>query len=159
MSTNNICFYKEADKSMWAVIWTLQPASMAQLDARPTGDQEVGGLTPAGLATFFHGDLIMKYFLGSFSPFRWFKKGSCQFLAKECTHYWLTNNLLTWCRTYIFQIVAHWKTHRTARLTQVVLLLEELQISLVTLATDSWVKQHLCVEVMVSGLIAHQHVS
>ena len=27
--------------------------------------------------------LIMKYFLWSFSPFRWFKKGSCQFLAKE----------------------------------------------------------------------------
>ena len=34
--------------------------------------------------------LIMKYFLRSFSPFRWFKKGSCQFLAKECAHYWLT---------------------------------------------------------------------
>ena len=29
--------------------------------------------------------LIMKYFLRSFSPFRWFKKGSCQLLAKECT--------------------------------------------------------------------------
>ena len=23
-------------------------------------------------------------------PFRWFKKGSCQFLAKECAQYWLT---------------------------------------------------------------------
>ena len=34
--------------------------------------------------------LIMKYFLLSFSPFRWFKKGSCQFLAKECAQYWLT---------------------------------------------------------------------
>ena len=34
--------------------------------------------------------LIMKYFLWSFSPFRWFKKGSCQFLAKECAQYWLT---------------------------------------------------------------------
>ena len=34
--------------------------------------------------------LIMKYFLRSFSPFRWFKKGSCQFLAKECAQYWLT---------------------------------------------------------------------
>ena len=33
--------------------------------------------------------LIMKYFLRSFSPFRWFKKGSCQFLAKECVQYWL----------------------------------------------------------------------
>ena len=41
---------------------------MAQLDARPTGDQEVVGSTPAGSATFFGGDLIMKYFLWSFSP-------------------------------------------------------------------------------------------
>ena len=29
---------------------------------------------------------IMKYFLRSFSPFRWFKKGSCQFLTKEYAH-------------------------------------------------------------------------
>ena len=41
---------------------------MAQLDARLTGDQEVAGLIPARLATFFPGDLIMKYFLWSFSP-------------------------------------------------------------------------------------------
>ena len=33
-----------------------QPASVAQLDARPTGDQAVGGLTPTGSATFFCGD-------------------------------------------------------------------------------------------------------
>ena len=44
---------------------------MAQLDARPTGDQEVAGSTPAGSATFFRGDLKKKYFLRSFSPFRW----------------------------------------------------------------------------------------
>ena len=44
--------------------------SVAQLDARPTGDQEAAGSSPAGLATFFRGDLIMKYFLRSFSPFR-----------------------------------------------------------------------------------------
>ena len=43
-----------------------QLASVAQLDASPTGDQEVAGLTPAGLPTF----MIMKYFLLSFSPFR-----------------------------------------------------------------------------------------
>ena len=29
---------------------------MAQLDARPTGDQEVEGSTPAGSATFFRRD-------------------------------------------------------------------------------------------------------
>ena len=65
------------------------PAWVAQLDEHQTGDQEVASSTPAGSATFFRGDLIMKYFLRSFSPF-WFKKGSCQFLAKECAQYWLT---------------------------------------------------------------------
>ena len=40
----------------------------------------------------------MKYFLWLFSPFRWFKEGSCQFLTKECTQV-LVNHLegrLTW---------------------------------------------------------------
>ena len=40
---------------------------MAQLDARLTDEQEIVGLTPIRSATFFHGDLIMKYFLWSFS--------------------------------------------------------------------------------------------
>ena len=35
---------------------------MAQLDARPTGSQEVAGLILAGSATFFRGDFIKKYF-------------------------------------------------------------------------------------------------
>ena len=39
---------------------------MAQLDARPTRDQEVAGLTPAGSATLFRGDLIVKYCQRSF---------------------------------------------------------------------------------------------
>ena len=43
---------------------------MALLDASPTGDQEAAGATLAGSATFFRGDLIMKYFLRSISPFR-----------------------------------------------------------------------------------------
>ena len=34
----------------------VEPASVAQLDARPIGDQESAGLTPAGSATFFRGD-------------------------------------------------------------------------------------------------------
>ena len=49
--------------------------TVAQLDVCPTGDQEVAGLTHAGTATFFRGDLIMKYFLQSFSLFPRFKKG------------------------------------------------------------------------------------
>ena len=56
----------------------------------PTGDQEVAGSTPAEVGNILSWRLIMKYFLWSFSPFRWFKKGSCQFLAKECAQYWLT---------------------------------------------------------------------
>ena len=44
-----------------------QTASVAKLDARLTGDQEVAGSSPAGSATFFR-DLIMKYFYGHFLP-------------------------------------------------------------------------------------------
>ena len=33
------------------------PASVAQLDAQLTGNQELVGSTPAGSATFFRGDL------------------------------------------------------------------------------------------------------
>ena len=57
---------------------------------RPTGDQEVAGSTPAEVGNILSWRLIVKYFLRSLSPFRWFKKGSCQFLAKECAQYWLT---------------------------------------------------------------------
>ena len=56
----------------------------------PTEDQEVTGSTHAKVSNILSWRLIMKYFLQSFSPFRWFKKGSCQFLAKECAQYWLT---------------------------------------------------------------------
>ena len=67
--------------------------SVAQLDACPTGDQEVAGATPAGSAIFFRGDheifstVILSLPLiqeGQLSI------GSCQFLAKECAQYWLT---------------------------------------------------------------------
>ena len=65
-------------------------ASVVQLDARPIGDQKVAGSTPTKSETFFRGDSIMTYFLWSFSSFRWFKKGSSKFLAKDCAQYWLT---------------------------------------------------------------------
>ena len=61
-----------------------QPALVAHLDVRLTGDQEVAGSTSARLVKFFRGDLIMKYFLWSVFPSGWFKNGSCQFLANEC---------------------------------------------------------------------------
>ena len=40
-----------------------ESASVAQLDACPTGDQEVVGLTPAKVGNIFLWRLIMKYFL------------------------------------------------------------------------------------------------
>ena len=43
-------------------------ASVAQLDARPTGDQVVGS-TPAEVSKILSWRVIMKYFLRSFSPF------------------------------------------------------------------------------------------
>ena len=52
-----------------------------------TGDQEVAGSMPAEVGNILSSRLIVKYFLRSFSPFRWFKKGSCQFLAKESAQY------------------------------------------------------------------------
>ena len=45
-------------------------ASVAQLDARPTGDQKVAGSTPTEVGNILSWRLIMKYFLRSFSPFR-----------------------------------------------------------------------------------------
>ena len=60
-----------------------RPGSVAQSDARSTGDQEVvNSRLRSGNILLLR--LIMKSFLRSFSPFRWFKKGSCQLLAKEC---------------------------------------------------------------------------
>ena len=48
------------------------------------------GFDPRRAGNILSWRFIMKYFLWSFSPFRRFKKGSCQFLAKECAQYWLT---------------------------------------------------------------------
>ena len=45
-----------------------RPASVAQLDARPTGDQEVAGPTPTGSATFFRGDWSWNIFYGHSLP-------------------------------------------------------------------------------------------
>ena len=69
--------------SFWAAL-------VAQLDARPTGDQEVTGSIPAGSATFFRGDWSWNIFLAVILSLPLIKKGSCQFLVKECTQYWLT---------------------------------------------------------------------
>ena len=45
-------------------------ASVAQSDARPTGDEKAAGSIPAGSGNILSQKLIMNYFLRSFSPFR-----------------------------------------------------------------------------------------
>ena len=60
-------------------------APVAQLDGRPTGNQElVVGLTPPGRQHSFVETDHEIFSLQSFSSFR------CQLLAKECAKYWLT---------------------------------------------------------------------
>ena len=63
------CFYLRNDLSTIINV-TVGPAPVAQLDARPTGDQKVAGSTPAEVGNILSWRLIMKYFLRSFSPFR-----------------------------------------------------------------------------------------
>ena len=56
------------------------------------------GFDPCQVGNSLPWRLIMKYFLRSFSPFCWFKKGSCQFLAKKCAvQYWLTGKRSLHC--------------------------------------------------------------
>ena len=72
-----------ASRSFLACVLSVVPASVAQLDARPTGDQAVVGSTPVEVGNILSWRLIMKYFLRSFSPFRWFKKGVVSFWWKN----------------------------------------------------------------------------
>ena len=46
--------------------------------------------SPLRSATFFRGDRSWNIFYGHSLLSCWFKKGSCQFLAKESAQYWLT---------------------------------------------------------------------
>ena len=57
MSTHNICFFRK----IRMLLLFSQPASVAQLDARPSGDQEVGGSTPAKVGNILSWRLIMKF--------------------------------------------------------------------------------------------------
>ena len=65
-----------------------KPASVAQLHARPTGDQEVAGSTPPGRQhSFVETDHEIFSTVILYLPL--FKKRICQFLAKEWAQYWL----------------------------------------------------------------------
>ena len=72
---SQISFYGDPS-SDFAVVYTaiastlLKPASVAQLNARVTVDQELVGSTPAKVGNIISWRLMMKYFLWSFSPFR-----------------------------------------------------------------------------------------
>ena len=46
----------------------IHPVSVAQLDAHPTGDQEVVGSTPSKVGNILSWRLIMKYFLSHSRP-------------------------------------------------------------------------------------------
>ena len=67
-----------------------EPASLAQLDARPpTGDQEVAGLTPPGRQHSFV-EIDHEILSTVILSLTLIQKCSCQFLTKECAQYWLT---------------------------------------------------------------------
>ena len=72
-------------------IFRYVPASVAQLDA--PSDWRPGGRGFHPRRGRQHSFMEIDHEIFStviLSPFRWFKKGSCQFLAKECAQYWLT---------------------------------------------------------------------
>ena len=59
------------------------PAAVARSEACSLGMQAASSSIPTS-GTFFRGGLVIKTFLRPISLFRWFKKSSCQLLAKEC---------------------------------------------------------------------------
>ena len=63
--------------------YTILPGVVVRSETCSLGLQAAPSSIPTS-GTFFHGDLVMKTFLRPFSLFRWFKKSSCQLLAKEC---------------------------------------------------------------------------
>ena len=65
------------------VITYLFNTSLAQSDARPTGNQGFAGSIPTGSGNSLLWRLTVKYFLRSFSPFRWFKKEVVSFWHKK----------------------------------------------------------------------------
>ena len=68
---------------VWFPCFQRQPGAVARSEASSLGMRAALSSIPNS-GTFFRGDLVMKTFLRPFSSFRWFKKSSCQLLAKEC---------------------------------------------------------------------------
>ena len=66
----------------WPFVTSIEPASVAHLDARLTGDYEVAGSTPPDRQhSFVEIDHKIVSTVIFYLPL--IKKGSCQFLAKE----------------------------------------------------------------------------
>ena len=59
------------------------PGAVARSEVSSLDMQAAPSSIPTS-GTFFRGNLVRKTFLRPFSLFRWFKKSSCQLLAKEC---------------------------------------------------------------------------
>ena len=80
---SNIRFVSNTNLSARLISFVNGPGTVAWSEASSLGMQVAPSSIPTS-GTFFHGDLVMKTFLRPFSLFRWFKKSSCQLLAKEC---------------------------------------------------------------------------
>ena len=65
-------------------------ASVAQLDARPTEDQEVAGSTPAEVGNILYHLFIINIFYSHSLPSADSRRAVVSLLAKECAQYWLT---------------------------------------------------------------------
>ena len=76
-------YYNDVYCSLKSVSHQLAPDAIAPSVAMSLGNQEA---PPSILAyrTSFCKDLVMKLFLPPFFLFRWFKKSSCQLMAKGC---------------------------------------------------------------------------
>ena len=82
---NNYVLQESAIKRIPPIdsLLTTVPGAVARSEACPLGIQTAPSSIPTS-GTFFRGDLVMKKILRPFSLFRWFKKSSCQLVAKEC---------------------------------------------------------------------------
>ena len=80
-SNKNVIYFLYGNLYKLSAVMHLQPSSVAHcMRVRLV----IRGLRVGNILSR---RLIMKYFLRAFSPFRCFKNGSCQFLAKECAQY------------------------------------------------------------------------
>ena len=87
LSVGNFCFKWRLLQNRWTEFKII---SQAQLDALSDWSPGGRGFNPRRGQQHSFMEIDHEIFLRSFSPIRWFKKGSCQFLAKECAQYWLT---------------------------------------------------------------------